>query len=84
MNWNNIIQTIIFLAVLLLLVKPLGIYMARIYKGKPTGLNVWFAPIERLLYCISGIKPEKEMSWKAYVIAMMIFNIIGIVFVYAL
>lgn len=84
MNWNNIIQAIVFLAVLILLVKPLGIYMARIYEGKPTGLNLWLAPIERLIYRISSIKPEREMSWKAYAVAMMIFNIIGIIFIYAL
>jgi K+-transporting ATPase ATPase A chain len=84
MNWNNIIQAIVFLAVLLLMVKPLGIYMARIYEGKPTGLNIWLASVEKLIYRVSGIKPEREMSWKAYAIAMMLFNIIGIVFVYAL
>jgi potassium-transporting ATPase potassium-binding subunit len=84
MNWNNVIQTIVFLAVLLLMVKPLGIYMARIYDGKPTGFNVWLAPVERLIYRISGIKQEKSMSWKAYAIAMMLFNIIGLVFVYTL
>ena len=84
MNWNNIIQAIVFLAVLILLVKPLGTYMARIYEGKPTGLNVWLAPVERLIYRISGIKSERYMSWKAYAVAMMIFNIMGLVFVYAL
>jgi len=84
MNWNNIIQTIFYLAILLLMVKPLGVYMARIYEGKPTGLNVWLAPIERLIYRMSGIKPEKSMSWKAYAVAMMLFNIIGIVVVYIL
>jgi K+-transporting ATPase ATPase A chain len=84
MNWNNIIQTIVFLAVLLLMVKPLGIYMARIYEGKPTGLNIWLAPVEKLIYRISGVKPEKSMSWKAYAVAMMLFNIIGLVVVYIL
>ena len=84
MNWNNIIQAIVYLAVLILMVKPLGIYMARIYEGKPTGLNVWLAPVERLIYRLSGVKPEKSMSWKTYAVAMMLFNIIGLVVVYLL
>ena len=84
MNWNNLIQAAIFLGALLLLVKPLGIYMARIYEGRPAGLNVWFAPVERWIYRISGINPQAGMSWKTYAVAMMVFNIIGIVVVYAL
>ena len=84
MNWNNIIQSGIYLAVLLLLVKPLGTYMARVYEAKPAGLNTWFGPIERLIYRLSGINPEANMSWKTYAVAVMIFNIIGIVVVYAI
>jgi K+-transporting ATPase ATPase A chain len=84
MNANNIIQSIFYLAVLLLTVKPLGIYMARIYEGKPVGLNVWFAPIERLIYRLSAIKPDVSMAWKTYAVAVMLFNIIGIFVVYAL
>jgi K+-transporting ATPase ATPase A chain len=84
MNWNNIIQGGIYLVVLVLLVKPLGTYMARIYEGKLTGLNVWLGPIERLIYRLSGINPETSMPWKTYAVAVMIFNIIGIVVVYAI
>ena len=84
MNWNNFIQAAIFLSVLVLLVKPLGIYMARIYEGKPTGLNVWFGWLERWIYRLSGVRPERGMSWKAYALALMLFNILGIVVVYAL
>ncbi len=81
---NNTIQAILFLAVLLLLVKPLGIYMARIYEGKPAGLNVWFGWLEKLIYRASGVFPQKEMGWKGYAAAVMLFNVIGIVVVYLL
>ena len=84
MNTNNFIQSIIYLTALVLLVKPLGIYMARIYEGKPTGLNVWFGWLERWIYRLSGVRPERGMSWKAYALALMLFNILGIVVVYAL
>lgn len=84
MTANDIIQSIAYLAVLLLLVKPLGVYMARIYEGKPAGLNVWFAPVEKWIYRLSAVRPEISMSWKMYAVAMMLFNIIGIIVVYAL
>jgi K+-transporting ATPase ATPase A chain len=84
MNWNNIVQSGIFLAALLLLVKPLGTYMARIYEGKPVGLNTWFGPIERSIYRLSDINPEISMPWKTYAVAVILFNIIGIVVVYAI
>jgi len=84
MNWNNLAQSLIYLTVLLLLVKPLGIYMARIYEGKPTVINVWFGWMEKLIYRLAGIHPEQEMSWKTYTIAMMLFNVLGITVVYIL
>ncbi|BBO19226.1 potassium-transporting ATPase subunit KdpA [Candidatus Brocadia pituitae] len=84
MNWNNVIQGFIFLAAVILLAKPLGTYMARIYEGKPAGLNVLLGPVERWIYRLSGIYPETGMSWKGYAVAMMLFNGIGIAVVYTL
>ncbi len=84
MNWNSFVQRAIFIFAALLLVKPLGIYMARIYTGKDAGLNVWSAPVERWIYRLSGIDPEINMTWKAYAAALMIFNIIGIAAVYVI
>ena len=84
MTLNNIIQSVIFLAALLLLVKPLGIYMARIYEGKPVGLNVWLSPVEKLIYRFSAVNSQISMTWKTYAFAVMLFNIIGLIVVYAL
>ena len=63
MNWDNLIQASIFILVLVLAVKPLGIYMARVYEGAPAGLNVWFGGIERLIYRLCGVKETQGMSW---------------------
>ncbi len=82
MNWNNLIQSIIFLAALVLLAKPLGIYMARVYEGKPAGLNVWFGWLERWVYRLIGVRLDQGMFWKTYAVAMFLFNIIGIIVVY--
>ena len=72
------------MSILILLAKPLGIYMARVFEGKPVVLNKWFLPIERLIYRLCGVNPEEEMTWKTYAFAMMAFNIIGLLTVYLL
>ena len=84
MSLNDYIQMGIYLLVLLLAVKPLGIYMARIYEGSPTGINVWFAPVERWFYRLCGVKSEQGMNWKVYAFALMLFNILGMLVVYAI
>ncbi len=84
MNWNNLIQASLYLLVLLLAVKPLGIYMARIYEGSPAGLNVWFSSVEKFIYRICGVKSQQGMPWKEYAVAMLLFNVIGLLAVYAL
>ncbi len=84
MNWDNFIQIVLYLLVLLLLVKPLGIYMARVYEGSSVGLNRWFAPFENWLYRVSGVKLEQGMGWKEYAVALMLFNILGLFVVYTI
>ena len=77
-------EIVLFFAVLLVLVKPLGWYMARIYNGQPCGINRLCAPIENVLYRLSGIRPEQEMTWQTYAFAMLVFNGLGVVVVYLL
>lgn len=84
MNGNNVVQCLAFLAVLLIAVKPLGKYMARIYEGKTPGLTILLRPVERLIYKISCVHPEAGMSWKTYAVAVMFFNVLGILVVYIL
>jgi K+-transporting ATPase ATPase A chain len=84
MTFNDTVQIIVFLSILILSAKPLGTYIARIFEGKPVGLNKWFLPLERLIYRLCGINPEEEMTWKTYTFAMMAFNIIGLLTVYLL
>lgn len=84
MNWNNLLQIAIYLGILLLLAKPLGIYMARIYEGKPAGLNVWLGGIEKWIYRLTGVNSDEGMNWKTYAVAMLLFNMVGLLAVYFL
>jgi len=74
----------VYLAVALLLVKPVGLYMANVMEGRPIWLVRLGAPLERLIYRLCGTDPAAEMGWKSYAIALLVFNAIGALAVYAL
>jgi K+-transporting ATPase ATPase A chain len=84
MTLNGIIQVSVFLAVLVLLAKPLGAFMARVFQRERTFLDSVFGPVERFVYRMSGINPDEEMDWKANAVAMLLFNFVGLIVVYAL
>jgi K+-transporting ATPase ATPase A chain len=84
MNIYSWIQLIFYIVVLLLLAKPLGSFMAKVYQGEHTFLDRVLGPVERFIYRLSGVKPEEEMNWKTYAIAAMIFNFFGLLAVYGL
>jgi K+-transporting ATPase ATPase A chain len=84
MTGNDIVQIILYFGVLWLLAKPLGVYMARVYEGLPSGLDRVLGPVERLFYRMCGIKPDEEMSWKKYAGAVLLFSAAGLLFTYLL
>jgi K+-transporting ATPase ATPase A chain len=84
MNLYSWLQLILYVVVLLLLAKPLGSFMAKVYQGERTFLDRVLGPVERLIYRISGVQPEMEMNWKTYAVAAMLFNVVGLLAVYAL
>jgi len=77
------LQLAIYLIVLLLLVKPLGLYMAGVFDGSGA-VTRWFGPVERGLYRLCRIDPDASMSWKQYALTMLAFNAFGALAVYAL
>ncbi|MDB5345705.1 MAG: kdpA [Schlesneria sp.] len=84
MNIYAAIEIAVFFVILLALVKPLGLYMARVYRGTPCGLNQVLLPVERLIYRLSGVRPDSEMTWQRYAVAMLLFNLIGLLAVYGI
>jgi len=73
-----------FLGMTLLCVKPLGSYMAAVMEGKPNLATSVGGPVEGLLYRISGVDARDEMAWPKYAAALLLFNVLGAVIVYAL
>lgn len=81
MAGNDVLQVCIYLLVLMTCVKPLGLYMAQVYEGNVSGVMGY---VERFFYRVSGVRPADEMSWKRYLAAMLCFNLMGFLLLYAL
>jgi K+-transporting ATPase ATPase A chain len=80
-GWLQI--SLLFLAVLLA-IKPLGLYMARVFSGERTFLSPVLAPVEGGFYRVSGVDPNKEQSWLGYTLAMLTFSLAGFLALYAM
>ncbi len=79
------IQLALFVGVLLLLTKPMGLYLVRVLgtEGK-TFLDPALRPVERLLYHLFGLDTKKEQDWVQYTVSMLAFSMVGLLFTYAI
>jgi len=82
MAWG-ILQIVVFIVLLVLIAKPLGAYMARVYRGERTFLHPVLRPVERLTYRLCGVDEKREMGVVAYSVSMLVFNFVVLLFIYA-
>src|SRR6266700_6130291 len=79
---NGVLQVLIYLFLVLLITKPVGLYMFKVFNGERTWLSPVVVPTERLFYRLCGINPEEEQKWTGYVIAMLVFSVAGMLLTY--
>ncbi len=84
MNVSELVQIVLFLALLVILTPLLGGYMAKVFSGEKNLLSPVLRPVENGLYRLSGINAASEMTWKTYAAAMLIFNLLGFVVLFVL
>src|SRR5271165_1747432 len=84
MTGNGWLQIALFTLLVALLVRPLGAYMARVFRGEPTALGRLLGPVERAIYWLAGIDPTAEQKWLDYALALIAFNAAGVAALYAL
>ncbi len=77
MNINEILQIVLFFGIGIALTPVVGRFMARVYTGERTFLHPVLFPLERLVYKITGIDPDQEMSWMSYMWAVVIMTTVG-------
>ncbi len=84
MTVNGVVQMLLFFGLILLLTRPMGIYMTRVFAGERTFLTPALRPVERLLYRLFGVREEQDMPWTTYAFALLIFSLVGGLVTYAL
>ncbi len=81
---NGLAQIAIYFIILLLLTKPVGLYLSAVFETKNTWFERIFYPVEHFFYWVGGVKENEEQDWKGYTISMLIFSAAGLVFTYAI
>jgi K+-transporting ATPase ATPase A chain len=84
MTANGWFQIGLYLLVILLITKPMGVFMARVFSGERTFLDPLLRPIERLLYRVTGVDEKQEMRWTEYAVAMLLFSCVSMILLYAI
>ena len=84
MTLNGWFQILLFFALVLLVTKPLGIFMTRVFNRERMFLDPVLRPIERLLYRVTGVDEEHEMRWTEYAMCMLLFSLVSMLVLYGL
>ena len=84
MTANAFLQLFAYLVILVLITKPMGVYLTKVFRGEKTFLSMIFGWLERLIYRICGIDPNSEMKWTTYSGALLIFSAVTAIVLYAM
>jgi K+-transporting ATPase ATPase A chain len=84
MTLNGWLQILVFCGIVLVLVKPLGAYMTRVFSGERSFLSPVLVPIERGLYALAGTSEREDQHWTTYAFALLMFNLAGVLVLYGL
>src|ERR1700761_6494834 len=84
MTLNGWFQILLYFAVVLLLTKPMGLFMAKVFSREKTWLDPVLRPIEKLIYKLTAVDEKHEMRWTEYSIAMLLFSAVSMVLLYLL
>jgi len=82
MTIQDIIQIVLFFSLLIGLTPPLGNFMFKVFTGKKHFMLPIFNWLEKIIYKLIGINPEEETNWKSYTFCLLLFNLIGLVFLF--
>ena len=82
-NASSWIQLALYLGALLLITKPLGVYLFQVLDGRNTFLESVLGPVERVTYRLLRVDPRREQSWKGYTVAVLLFSLVTMFFTYA-
>src|ERR1700758_4954172 len=82
MTANGWFQIAVFIALVLLVTKPLGVFMTRVFNREKTFLDPVLRPVERLVYRLTTVDENYEMRWTEYAISMLLFSLVSMIVLY--
>ncbi len=82
MTLNGWLQILVFFLIILLITKPLGVFMAHVFNREKTFLDPILRPIERLIYKLTRVDENREMRWTEYALTMLLFSVVSMVVLY--
>src|SRR5215471_11543090 len=84
MTLNGWLQILIFIAIIIAITKPIGIFLTHVFNGERTFLHPILHPAERLIYRLTGVNEQREMRWTEYAAAMLLYSLVSFLLLYLL
>src|SRR3979490_1569386 len=82
MTVNGWLQILVFFLIILMVTKPLGVFMAHVFNREKTFLDPLLQPIERLIYKLTSVHENREMRWTEYAVTMLLFSSVSMLVLY--
>ncbi len=82
MTVNGWLQILLFIAIVIAIAKPVGIFMTHVFNGDRTFMHPVMRPIERVIYRLTGVHEKREMHWTEYAAAMLLFSVVSLLLLY--
>ena len=82
MTLNGWLQILLFMAIIVAIARPIGVFMSRVFNGERTFMHPILHPIERFIYRLTRVDPNREMRWSEYAAAMLLFSVVSLLLVY--
>src|SRR6185369_14827640 len=84
MTFNGWFQILLFIAIIIAIAKPIGVFMTHLFEGERTFLHPVLRPLERLVYRLTGVEEQREMHWTEYATSMLLFSLVSLLLLYAM
>lgn len=84
MSVPGLLQVAVYVALLVVITRPVGLHMARVFSGERTFLSPVVGPLERTIYRLTSVDPEVEQGWKAYAYSVLLFSLVGALLTYVI
>src|SRR4029450_10141688 len=82
MTINGWLQILVYIAIIIAIAKPVGIFMTNVFEGRRTFLHPVLRPVESVIYRLTGVDEKREMHWTEYAAAMLLFSVVSLLLLY--